>query len=183
MKRNQLLGLLMDYRGRWCGEEAMVTRMIQFVTDHPDCFERSLTAGHVTGSAWVVDDTGTRVLLTHHRKLNRWLQPGGHADGDPDALRVALREVREETGLDAIPAIEGLFDVDIHLIPARKHEPAHYHYDARFALRVDHADPLVISDESHDLRWVPLSELGEYTDDESMHRMAAKWRSLQKVES
>src|SRR5215510_11521790 len=98
----------------------MTAALRQFVAANPNCFERSLQIGHVTGSAWIVDLDRTHALLTHHRKLNKWLQLGGHADGDPDILRVALREAREESNLDAIrPVSENIFDVDIHVIPAR----------------------------------------------------------------
>lgn len=175
MKRDPLMALLQDYRGRYPEERVMVDRAIAFVAAHEDCFERSLAIGHVTGSAWVVNPVGTHVLLTHHRKLNRWFQPGGHADGDPDILRVALREAEEETGLAAEPVDRRLFDVDIHVIPARGAEPAHDHVDMRFAVRVDDARPFVVSAESHDLAWVSIGRLTDYTREESMLRMAAKW--------
>ncbi len=175
MKREPLLALLQEYRTRYPEEHDMVDRAIAFVTAHEDCFERSLAVGHITGSAWVVSRDGARVLLTHHAKLNRWLQPGGHADGDPDVLRVALREAEEETGLPAEPVDLGLFDVDIHVIPARGAEPAHDHVDMRFAVRVDDARPFVVSSESHDLAWVPVDRLTEVTREPSMLRMAAKW--------
>src|SRR5207245_6935322 len=101
-------------------EAAMVGRLRRFVTEHADCFERSLQTGHITGSAWVVDIDRSHALLTHHRKLNKWLQLGGHADGDPDILRVALREAREESSLESIRAVsEAIIDIDIHLIPVR----------------------------------------------------------------
>ena len=91
--------------------------------------------GHITGSAWVVDPAGSRLLLTHHRKLGKWLQLGGHSDGEPDTLAVALREAREESGLRVRPISNAVLDIDIHTIPALKGEPAHLHYDVRFALR------------------------------------------------
>ncbi|MDT8437925.1 MAG: NUDIX hydrolase [Wenzhouxiangellaceae bacterium] len=153
----------------------IVTRFNQLLTEHAGCFERSCWAGHITGSAWIVDPAGERVLLTHHRKLDRWLQPGGHSDGDPDTLAVALREAEEETGLTVSPVDRTIFDLDIHPIPARGDDPEHEHFDVRFALRALTTD-YVVSDESHDLAWVAIDELTRYTDEESVLRMARKWR-------
>ena len=95
MHRQQLLNLLQEYQLTYPGESATCARMARFVRDHAHCFDRSLENGHVTGSCWLVDRAGDRVLLTHHKKLNKWLQLGGHADGDPDVLRVALKEGSE----------------------------------------------------------------------------------------
>src|SRR5437773_8684321 len=126
----------------------MMEALRQFVEANVDCFERSLQIGHITGSAWIVDRDRTHALLTRHRKLNKWLQLGGHADGDPDILRVALREAREESNLDAIrPVSEAIFDVDIHLIPERAGEPEHLHYDVRFLLEADRGSPLLATSE------------------------------------
>ena len=119
MHRRGLKVLLAAYRGRWPQESATVARFDAFVDAHPDCFDRSCRVGHVTGSAWIVDMTGDRVLLAHHRTLGRWLQPGGHSDGDPDTLAVALRETREESGLDVRALDEAIFDIDVHRTPAR----------------------------------------------------------------
>lgn len=176
MHRNAIIKLLNDYRCRFHQEAATVDRYQQFVQQHPDCFERSNQAGHVTGSAWLTNRAATHVLLTHHRKLNIWVQLGGHADGDSNPQAVALREAREESGIDEIMLVDtGLFDIDIHLIPARGNEPAHYHYDARFALQTTHDDQYTVSDESHDLEWIEISQLAEKTREPSMLRMADKW--------
>lgn len=138
--------------------------------------------GHITASCWIVDPMGTSCLLTHHRKLNRWLQLGGHCDGDPDVIAAALREAREESGLDEFALLqEGIYDLDIHEIPARKTDPAHLHYDVRFAFRATTSDGLKISEESHDLAWVPLNRLREYTTEESVLRLARKWRAIQEA--
>lgn len=153
----------------------MLRRIAAFVEEYVNCFERTLAIGHVTGSAWVVDPHRTCVLLTHHAKLNKWLQPGGHADGDPDILRVALREAREETGLRSLRAVsETIFDVDVHEIPARGPESAHVHYDIRFLLEADRAEPLTISTESHELAWVTLHEVDKLNTDRSVLRMVAR---------
>lgn len=159
----------------------MLADMLAFVLQHEDCFERSLLVGHMTGSAWVLNAEGSHVLLTHHRKLNRWLQLGGHADGEPDLLKVALREAWEESGIaDIVPLQETPFDIDIHRIPERGAEPAHFHYDVRYLLQAPSHARIQVSEESHAIAWVPLDGLAEREDvDEAMRRMVRKtvaWR-------
>ena len=157
----------------------MTDRLIDFVTTYPSCFERSLKVGHVTGSAWVVNLAGTHVLLTHHRKLDKWLQLGGHADGDSDLLRVAQREVQEESSLErVVPLSRTIFDIDIHLIPERGSDPAHYHYDIRYAMHSLGREDYVVSDESHDLSWIEIKNLQCVTNEPSMLRMASKWKGI-----
>ena len=178
MHRQPLLDQLAEYQRRHPEEAETVERFIAFVARCPDCFERSLLEGHVTGSAWIVDADGGRVLLTHHRKLDAWLQLGGHADGEADVRAVALKEAREESGLEDFEVIgEGIYDVDIHPIPERKGVPEHYHYDVRYVLRATGSTDYVVSEESHDLRWVRLEEVEGLTRDASMLRMVAKCQS------
>jgi 8-oxo-dGTP pyrophosphatase MutT (NUDIX family) len=148
---------------------------VRFAAQHPDCLLRSCVPGHFTGSAWVVDSRRSRTLLTHHRKLDKWLQLGGHADGEADLLAVALREAQEESGLKAVRAVSAeIFDLDRHLIPARQHEPEHWHYDVRFLIEADPAQPLVVTSESKDLAWVPLADVAALNPEESMLRMVRK---------
>ena len=87
MHRNDLLNMLTHYHSRFMEEEAYVRRAIDFIHQHESIFDRE-TPIHITGSAWVVSPDCEQVLLMHHRKLNQWFQPGGHADGEPDILRV-----------------------------------------------------------------------------------------------
>jgi 8-oxo-dGTP pyrophosphatase MutT (NUDIX family) len=158
-------------------EAAMTARLRLFVEEHEECFERSLLVGHITGSSWIVDRTRGFALLTHHRKLHKWLQLGGHSDGDPDTLRVAMREAREESGLTSVRAVsEDIFDVDIHAIPARGSEPEHFHYDVRFLLEADSAEPLTVSSESKSLAWVEMARVAELNSERSVMRMVAKTR-------
>ena len=178
MHRNDLLQKLTAYPARYPEEQATAHRLIQFVESHTDCFERSLQIGHVTGSAWVVNRAGTHVLLTHHKKLDKWFQLGGHADGDSNILRAALREVQEESGLAAFAPVSGeIFDIDIHLIPERKNDPAHHHHDIRFAVQATGSEDYIVSAESHDLAWVEIQNLHQVTTETSMLRMAGKWLS------
>lgn len=160
-------------------ERAMADEVRAFVLAVDDCFERTHLGGHITASAWIVDEQREHALLTHHRKLNRWLQLGGHADGDTDVRRVALREAIEESGLTAIRfASAGIFDIDVHRIPAGTNEPEHKHYDVRFAFIADRTAPLIVSDESHELAWRLLAELDRDDTDESVRRMARKTMRL-----
>ena len=155
----------------------MRARLVAFVAAHPDAFERTLAVGHVTASAWVVDPARAHALLAHHRKLGKWLQLGGHVDvgADADVRDAAMREAREESGLTSLRfAMNGIYDLDVHAIPARPGEPAHDHYDVRFAFEADPAEPLVTSAESHALAWIALDDLPAYGADESVLRLARK---------
>ena len=174
MGRGRLIAELDAYAARFPDERATALRFREFVRRHEACFERRCLPGHVTGSAWIVDRSGTRVLLTHHRKLGRWLQPGGHSDGEPDGLAVALREAREETGLELVACSEAPMDLDIHAIPAWGRDPAHRHYDLRYALRA-RSDTYKVSAESHDLAWVGIDALEAYSNEASILRMRRKW--------
>lgn len=165
-----------DYCRRW-PDEADAGRIFgELLRDVTDPFGRTRLAGHFTGSSWLVDRSGTRVLLTHHRKLDRWLQLGGHADGDRDLARVALREAEEESGLVGLVVEPGLFDLDRHWIPERGDVPGHWHYDARYVVRAGGNESYVVSDESHALAWREISAIeADPTADESLRRMARKW--------
>ena len=144
------------------------------------CCLRSHPVGHFTGSAFVVSVDGRRTLLTHHRKLDRWLQPGGHADGDGDLRQVALKEAEEETGLSALEVGTEVFDLDRHWIPERKADPGHWHYDVRFVVQVTGDETFVVGEESNDLRWWPVEDVAaDETLDPSLRRMAAKWLRAQ----
>jgi ADP-ribose pyrophosphatase YjhB (NUDIX family) len=177
--RAALLAELERYGPSDDGERAMAERLRAFVAAHPDCFERTHLAGHVTGSAWVVDRAGEAAVLTHHRKLGKWLQLGGHADGDSDIRRVSRREAVEESGLAEIEsANDGIYDVDVHEIPARDMEPAHVHYDVRFAFYADRGALPAASEESHAVAWIPLAEIERFAIDDSVRRLVAKTPSL-----
>lgn len=179
MHRNDLLTKLRNYLERWPDEQPMADRLILFVEENPDCFERSLQIGHITGSAWVVNKAGTHVLLTHHRKLDMWLQLGGHADGNHDIIDAARQEAVEESGIEQFELFSPeIFDIDIHEIPARKNEPAHDHHDVRFVFQCIGTEDYMVSGESHDLAWVDLRNLENYTTEESMLRMRNKWLSF-----
>lgn len=164
------------YRAQWPGETATVDLFKRFLRESPCAFERSHVAGHFTGSAWLVSADGERVLLMHHRKLGRWLQPGGHADGDADLARVALREAQEETGVVGLSVDSEIFDIDRHRIPARANEPEHWHYDVRYVVRASEDERFIVNPESHALAWRPVAEVAvDASLDMSLRRMAKKW--------
>jgi 8-oxo-dGTP pyrophosphatase MutT (NUDIX family) len=153
--------------------------LLQFVLSTPDCFERSHAEGHITGSVWMLNPEGNKALLTLHRKLKLWVQPGGHADGDPDVLRVACREAAEESGITDLCVLDAeIFDVDIHTIPARPAtgEPEHLHYDIRYLLQAGH-EQFAISDKSDALGWFTREEISHLTPpaDTATLRLAALW--------
>jgi len=168
--------LLANYRARWPGEADAVDQFLALLGEREDPFVRERAAGHYTGSAWLVDAAGTRVLLTHHRKLDRWLQLGGHADGDRDLAQVALREAQEESGLGGLRVEGGLFDIDRHWIPERGDVAAHWHYDARYIVHGSEDEDYVVGDESLDLAWRDIAAIAaDEHNDPSLRRMARKW--------
>jgi len=142
-------------------------------------FHRETQAGHFTGSAWLVSADGERALLMLHRKLGRWLQPGGHADGDADLAGVALREAGEETGLADLEVLPGIFDIDRHAIPARRDEPEHWHYDVRHVVVARGSEDFVRNEESLELAWRSVADIaGDPASDASLRRMALKWLAV-----
>ncbi len=171
----ELLAELSAYAPCDAAESAMVERMRAYVAEHADAFERTSREGHVTGSAWIVDRARTAAVLLHHRKLGKWLQPGGHADGERDVREVALREAREETGLlSLVPASRGIYDIDVHAIPARGDDPAHAHYDVRFAFFADRLELPRGNNESYAVAWIPFLDSERYAIDDSVRRLVAK---------
>jgi len=181
MHRQELLSLLHQHQTRFMEEAGFVVRAIRMVETYSDVFYRELWPAHVTGSAWVVNPARTHALMMHHKKHDQWFQPGGHADGDHDIVRVALRETSEETGLD-ISKIrlvgDDVFDVDIHMIPAMQGEPQHEHVDIRFLVEIDDQLPIPGNDESHDVLWIGLNQVSRYNNNRSTYRMVEKTRRM-----
>lgn len=177
--------LLSGYQPANATEAAFVERML-VLSQAPGAAERSHFApGHFTASAFVLSPDRRDLVLIHHKKLGIWVQPGGHVEPtDDDLIGAARREVLEEVGLDGLLPLTAtatgaslVFDVDIHLIPARKADPAHEHFDVRFAF-VAKTRELVHSDEVADLRWVPLADVEQMGTDESVLRAVSKLRAL-----
>lgn len=175
MSRAWLLDRLRAHRPYDEEEAHMLRDMIAFVEREERFASRDTPAGHVTGSAWVVDRGRGHVLLVHHAALDRWFQPGGHVEEGETAFGAAWREAREEPGIRAItPLDEAVFDVDIHPIPARGSVPGHLHYDVRFLFEADRDEPCRASAESKSVEWAPLEEASVRNPDPSILRMAVK---------
>jgi 8-oxo-dGTP pyrophosphatase MutT (NUDIX family) len=173
LDREYLIRGLKKYNSAFVEENLFVPQFLELL-NHPDAFQRHHLPGHVTGSSWILDQSKQHVLLVHHGTLNKWLQPGGHADGEEDVLNVALREAQEETGLKKFKLLrEEIFDLDIHPIPARGNFPDHLHYDIRFLFEADKNEQIIVSDESHDVAWLALSQL-DTLNNPSLMRMANK---------
>lgn len=158
-----------------------VSRFKAFALSSSDVFERTHLEGHFTASAFVISEDKKHLLMTHHKKLGKWLQLGGHADGEEELEKVALKECEEESGLTSLQFLPHprenftawIFDLDDHQIPPRKEEPVHIHYDVRFLLIAKNT-PLVISDESIDLQWIPLDRVFSYNPERSIMRCVEK---------
>jgi 8-oxo-dGTP pyrophosphatase MutT (NUDIX family) len=170
------IALFEAYQHAWPDEAGVVALFRELASTDDAAASRARRAGHLTGSAWLVSADGERVLLTHHRKLDRWLQLGGHADGDGDLARVALREAEEESGLLDLEVETIVFDLDRHRIPARGDEPEHWHYDVRFVVRARGSEAYVVGAESHALAWRRIADIAhDEAADASLRRMARKW--------
>lgn len=164
-------------------ETADLATILAFVNAHRDPFDRRIPDGHLTASAFILSPDGSRVLLLHHRKLDRWLQPGGHAEpGEAIGEEVALREAREETGIAALalhPEAPRPVDVDVHAIPAHGSERAHHHLDLRYVVvAAEGASLLPSPNETNALRWFAWDELAGLGLDVGLQRGLAKARKF-----
>lgn len=175
MDRKWLQSELRKYRTPYAEEEKYIGRFLDLLL-FENCFNRSLLSGHITASAWVLTPDHEQVAMLHHRKLNRWLQPGGHADGDENVRQVARKELEEETGItDIMPIESSFFDLDIHFIPARKEVAGHEHYDVRFAFVANDSSQLIKNHESNEVAWVAINDLEKMAgNDLSILRMKEK---------
>ncbi|MEK7141065.1 MAG: NUDIX hydrolase [Patescibacteria group bacterium] len=175
--RKSLLDLLESFVPYDSRENESLQKVKDFVLAHADCFGHSVLPGHVTGSAFVVDRDYAYTLLTHHKKMNMWLQFGGHSDDHPIVSETAMREAREESGLrDIRYSILGniIFDIDVHTIPAHGTSPKHIHYDVRFLYIANRLEALTVSHESNDLAWILLSDAARYNARPEFLRMVEK---------
>jgi len=182
-----LLAQIQNYHPTDQHEAAMAMRLQQFLEANGprDPFVRELTGqvpewGHVTGSAWIVTPDYTQCLMLHHAKLGKWVQPGGHCDGETNVLEVAAREANEETGLQVTALSQDIFDIDIHVIPEYWNTPQHLHFDVRYLFTANPRQPLISNHESRGVRWVTLEEAIQLSDEETVARMVRKTRELQR---
>lgn len=158
-------------------EEALAC-ILQFIKENPrNAHLRECVPGHLTASSIVIHSDGKRGLFTLHKKLDRWLQLGGHCDGDANLAAAALREAVEESGIEDLVIDPRIVDLDIHLIPERPAkgdrpaEPAHLHLDTRFFVYAPEGAEYVVSDESHELAWFTADEIAQREADDSVMRL------------
>ncbi len=182
MQRQQFIYLLDQYTPVDPDEILYKKKMLSFVKNNPDCFERTLEIGHITASSWLLDDTKEKALLLHHAKLDIWCQPGGHCDGNSDVLFTAIKEAQEESGIEEIiPLKTTIFDIDIHLIPSKGNTPSHFHYDVRFLLQISNQKSPSLNQESKGFLWVDKNKTSLPTKERSIVRMWEKWGKLKQI--
>jgi 8-oxo-dGTP pyrophosphatase MutT (NUDIX family) len=192
ISKHEICGLLELYKSSFPGESGSVRLFYDYLhaTEYLQLFDRKNFSGHITTSAFIVDIAKSEMLLLRHKSLDRWLQPGGHAEmNDASLIHAALREAVEETGIAAnqltyIPAHQSEqvpFDIDSHFISPndKKAEPGHYHHDQRYLFaytgeRENEYDPA----ESTGMKWVSFDELAR---DPVFARVAVKIGGLKKV--
>lgn len=164
-------GILTSYVPRDEQQAHTRARILAFLHEHPDALLRTRLEGHLTAAALLLDHAGERALLTHHRKLDKWLQLGGHCDGDGNLVAAALREAVEESGIAELAIDPRPIDLDIHPIPARPGEPEHLHLDVRFVVHAPQNAVETVSDESHELGWFTPEEARTILTDDSVLRL------------
>ena len=175
MHRKEFLRAIQSYSAKNQNCEN-AKRIIDFVKNNALCFDRDFAPGHITGSAWIVNRDNNKCLLTLHKKLNMWLQLGGHVEGETDILKAAIREAQEESGIEDIePITTEIFDVDIHYVAIPNQTP-HYHYDIRYLLQAN-SENIKISDESYDLAWFKVEHLKNMQLNPSVKVMLNKWEN------
>jgi 8-oxo-dGTP pyrophosphatase MutT (NUDIX family) len=152
---------------------------LQLLRTTPAPYSRSqFEPGHITASCYIID-SDRRLLLHHHRRLNRWLQMGGHIEAGEQPLDAALREAEEESGLRDLDVIGGIADLDVHVIPPGRGEPEHRHFDVRYIARTASPEAIVIdAQESNDLMWVDLHRAAELMRGEESLRVIRKIEAL-----
>ena len=179
MSSDSIFALLDAYVTTFDEEKLYLKMARELVAEHPeDCWKRSLLTGHFTGSAWVLSPDGAQALLIHHRSLDKWVQPGGHADDtDVSLAETGHREALEECGLSGLTLLsEQIFDLDVHVIPTKRDIPEHLHYDVRFLFQAENETLSADFSEVKAIKWVSLSELTTADLQQSVRRMAAKCR-------
>jgi len=163
--------LIEDYPATGTLQQQFKAQILEMCSFHRCLLDRDCMPGHLTASALVVNEDRSRVMLHHHAKLDRWLQFGGHCDGDANLPAVALRESIEESGVPDLSINPEIIDIDIHTIPQRKTVPEHLHLDIRFMVMAsDHSQPMK-SDESLEVCWYDVGDLNKIVLDQSVMRL------------
>lgn len=189
MKPHSLFEALEAYQKNWFEERKnpfdednrIINRFRSLLLETDAPFSRDQVPGHFTGSCFVLNPSQSEILLLHHKKLKKWLQMGGHCDGEIELSLVALREAKEESGSNDITLLlSSVVDLDIHKIPERKNEPEHYHYDLRFLAVCNSPNNIQMAEEeSTALQWFSWDKAFEIAEEPSMHRVFKKVEFLQ----
>jgi 8-oxo-dGTP pyrophosphatase MutT (NUDIX family) len=175
INKANLMKLLEKYYPNDIFEKSYKSKILEFISNNQVVFGKENRRGHITGSSWVINKSKNKVLLCYHRKLDKWLQFGGHSDDNEDVLDTALREATEESGLESLKLLsEEIFDVDIHSIPMIGDENEHIHYDIRFVFEADERENIRISNESKDIAWIDLENVKNFNCSASLLRMIEK---------
>jgi 8-oxo-dGTP pyrophosphatase MutT (NUDIX family) len=179
--RHLLIEELQNYRGQ-DDEMKLIPDFVRLMNMQQNCFYRDcFDPGHITGSALLINASGNKVLLNHHKIFGKWLSFGGHADGEEEIAAVALREAVEESGISDIGFLKtGIFDIDVHAVAENslKNEPSHSHFDIIYLLQTQ-TEEFHLSDESVDLRWCFYKEAKELVlGEKRMNRILSKWNDL-----
>lgn len=171
-------------------QDPLIKDFVTFAQTYNNLFDRECSYGHITGSGFVLSEDFCYLLMTHHKKLDKWIQLGGHCDGHQCVFEVALKECMEESGLNCFTLFPFedvldlkiktplIFDLDRHLIPENQNEKEHFHFDVRYLFITDRSRNLKISSESKDLKWIPLDNILEYNSEESIKRPLKKIKKL-----
>lgn len=180
----EIITHLQNYDPENPSEKDFKHKMLQLLTNKKEkAFLRSAIDAHFTASAWIVSSDYKKALLLYHAKLNKWLQPGGHADGQTDLAQVAAKEACEETGLiNLTMPLQSIFDIDIHSIPAKGNIQKHLHYDIRYLYICQEEDAVEINHESKAFKWLTIEDILDTIENESLLRMARKTLEFRKNE-
>lgn len=146
-------------------QEPLRQAFLGFLEAREDSCDRSCAAGHLTASAVVLDASGSQVLLTLHPRVGRWVQLGGHCEpGDSSLSEAALREAREESGIEELSIDPTPVHLDVHPVTCSLGVPTR-HFDVRYVVHAPAGARIVRSDESDDLRWWPVDALPPDSED------------------
>lgn len=177
----KILEKIKNYKPASQAEKKYKSQIINFLINNEDNYLRTNPKGHLTASAWIVNQKRDKVLLHHHQALDKWIQLGGHLEKEELLQEAALREAVEESGLNSLSVVEQkIFDLDVHKIPTAKNEAEHFHYDLRLLLEADAEDELEKSSESKNLKWIDLNKVANYVREESVLRMFRKTENLRR---
>lgn len=171
----KILKKIRNYKPKKKSEIKYKKQIINFLINNKDNYLRTNPNGHLTASAWIINFAENKVLLHYHQALNKWIQLGGHLENNELTREAALREAKEESGLNSLSFLDkNIFDIDVHKIPEYKNKCEHYHYDLRYILKADINEKLKISKESIKLKWIDLNKVINYLHEESILRMVRK---------